>query len=148
MRSAVPVWSSCLLHMQIKKYCTNLVAYSFWHHYRTNFVKTNSFSHYYDTGCHMGSDSQCLCGVCAGGGGNHPHIRTLWVCAMQKPSIFWPWQLLKTPLFLTRDAPKDPLLKNMQFFVQVLQSGQIEKTLVLKNICFCVIFSSKIPFFP
>ena len=34
-----------------KKYHRNLVAYSFWHHYRTNFVKTSFFSNYSETGC-------------------------------------------------------------------------------------------------
>ena len=61
--------------------------------------------------------------------------------------IFRLWPLLKTT-FSTWAAPKGPLFKNVQFFVPLFRLGQIEKTLVLKNIRFFVIFSSKIPCFP
>ena len=43
-------WSSYLLQVQIKN-IVEIVWPSVWHHYRTNFVETNSFSHYSETGC-------------------------------------------------------------------------------------------------
>ena len=52
----------------------------------------------------------------------------------------------KDSTFSTWAAPKDPLFKNIQFFVPLFLPGQIEKTFVLKNIRF-FIFSSKIPCF-
>ena len=60
--------------------------------------------------------------------------------------IFRLWPLIKTT-FSTWAAPKDPLFKTVQFFVPLFRLGQIKKTLVLKHICFFVIFSSKIPCF-
>ena len=39
MRSAVPVLIILSPTRANKKYLRNLVAYSFWHHYRTHFVK-------------------------------------------------------------------------------------------------------------
>ena len=42
-------------------------------------------------------------------------------------------------------APKDPLFKNIQFFVVFFRPGQIEKTLVLKkNIYVSLLFLAKI----
>ena len=46
MRTAVPVLVILSLTHANQKYRKNLVAYTFWHHYWTNFVKTKSFSHY------------------------------------------------------------------------------------------------------
>ena len=46
MRSAVPVLVILSLTHANKKYRKNRVAYTFWHHYRTNFGKTKLFSHY------------------------------------------------------------------------------------------------------
>ena len=40
MRSAVPILVILSLTHANKKYRINLVAYTFWHHYRTNFVET------------------------------------------------------------------------------------------------------------
>ena len=51
MRSAVPVLVILSPTHANKKYLKNLLAYSFWYHYRTNFVITNFFSHYSETGC-------------------------------------------------------------------------------------------------
>ena len=67
--------------------------------------------------------------VPGGGGGGHSHIRTVQICAARKPPIFRPWPPLMTT-FSTWAAPKDPLFKNIQFFVPLFRPGQIEKTLV------------------
>ena len=75
-----------------------------------------------------------------GGGGTPIIIRTVRVCAPRKPP---------SPHFSTWAAPKDPLFKDLQFFVPLFRPSPIEKTLVfLKKIRFFVIFSSKIPCFP
>ena len=61
--------------------------------------------------------------------GGDSHIRTVQVCAARKSPIFRPWPPLTTT-FSTWAAPKDPLFKNIQFFVPIFRPGQIEKTLV------------------
>ena len=50
MRSAVPVSVILSPTRANRKYRRNHVAYSFWHNYKTYFVKTNFFFHYSETG--------------------------------------------------------------------------------------------------
>ena len=53
MRSAVPILVILSLTHANQKYRKKLVAYTFWHHYRTNFVKTKFFSHYSEPSCRL-----------------------------------------------------------------------------------------------
>ena len=55
MRSAVPVLVILSLTHANQKYRKNRVAYTFWHHYRTNFVETKFFSHYSEPSCGLQS---------------------------------------------------------------------------------------------
>ena len=55
MRSAVPFFVILSLTHTNQKYLKNLVAYTFWHHYRTNFVETKFFSHYSKPSCGLQS---------------------------------------------------------------------------------------------
>ena len=55
MRSAVPVLVILSLTHANQKYRKNVVAYTFWHHYRTNFVETKFFSHYSEPSCGLQS---------------------------------------------------------------------------------------------
>ena len=55
MRSAVPVLVILSLTHANPKYRKNLVSYTFWLHYRTNFVETKLFSHYSDPSCGLQS---------------------------------------------------------------------------------------------
>ena len=51
MRSAVPVLVILSLTHANQKYSKNLVGYTFWHHYRSNFVETKFFSHHSEPSC-------------------------------------------------------------------------------------------------
>ena len=55
MRSAVPLLVILSLTHANQKYRKNLVTYTFWHHYRTNFVETKFFSHYSEPSCGLQS---------------------------------------------------------------------------------------------
>ena len=76
-----------------------------------------------------------------GSGGGFSHIRAEWVCARQKPTIFWPGPLLKTPCFWpepqndTRLTPH-PHFKQYQymFLCECFLPWPIQKTPILKNI--------------
>ena len=63
-------------------------------------------------------------------GGEYTHIRTARVCAARKSPFFSALAPPKESTFSTWAAPKDPLLKNIQFFVPLFRPGQMEKTLV------------------
>ena len=67
------------------------------------------------------------------------HIRTVRVYTARKPPPphFSARAALKNSIISTWAAPKDPLFKNIQFFVSLFRPGQIEKTLVLKNMFLC-----------
>ena len=59
-------------------------------------------------------------------GGGYTLIRTVRICAARKLALAAP----KDSTVSTWAAQKDPLYKNIQFFVPLFRPGQIEKTLV------------------